>query len=396
MNAEVPPFDNVKVRQAVNFAIDRLRMADVYGGPPLIAITCQVLPPGFPGYRPYCPYTLDPDAGGHWRAPDLDQARRLVEESGTKGMHVVVGPNFHSYDEERDYLATVLRDLGYDVSVTDFEHFDGSKDVVAIFPVGWGPDYLAPSIFFGLFTCGPSDLHFCDEAFDAAYRHALDLQATDPAAAWQAWADLDRQATDLALWAPLYNAGGDFVSARVGNYQFSPTGEVLFDQMWVQSGSTTTSSSPLPTVPTTTPTAAPASPLEGIWATRATTCAEQNAAVQAAGFTAEEVALAGWGPGCSGFGSEFTLIFEAGNLLEFSDGEIGWGGRYRIVDEDTFEAGDDGTYYITYHYSIDGDQLTIDMIQDGCPPCEARAADLAGERIAQTVIYESAPFTKQP
>jgi hypothetical protein len=204
----------------------------------------------------------------------------------------------------------------------------------------------------------------------------------------------------LALWAPLYNAGGDFVSARVGNYQFSPTGEVLYDQMWVSSATSgsPTSPSPAPSVPAA-PTAGPPSPLEGTWTTRATTCTEQNAAVAAARFTAEEMAIASWRPTCNEGKpdeSQFTLIFEAGNLLEFADGEIGWGGQYRIVDDDTFEAGDDGTYYITYKYSIDGDQLTIDMIQDGCPPCESRAADLAGERIAQTVIYESAAFTKQP
>ena len=39
---------------------------------------------------------------------------------------------------------------------------------------------------------------------------------------------------DQALAVPLYNAGAEFVSARVGNYQFSPAGSVLFDQIWVQ------------------------------------------------------------------------------------------------------------------------------------------------------------------
>ena len=67
------------------------------------------------------------------------------------------------------------------------------------------------------------------------------------------------------------------------------------------------------------------------------------------------------------------------------------------MDEDTFEAGnpDDGGFYITYQYAIAGDQLTIDMTEDTCPPCEP-GADLLGERIAQTVIYETAPFTRQP
>jgi hypothetical protein len=50
-------------------------------------------------------------------------------------------------------------------------------------------------------------------------------------------AALDRQAVDLALTAPLINSGGGFVSARVGNDQFSPIGVVLFDQMWCSKSS---------------------------------------------------------------------------------------------------------------------------------------------------------------
>lgn len=241
MNTAIPPFNNVKVRQAVNFAINRAHMSDVYGGPPLVATTCQILPPGFPGYAPYCPYTVDPDLGGHWRAPDLDEAHRLVDASGTAGMHVVVGPTFAAYSQERDYLGAVLSELGYKVTVDreSGDHLAQATDagIIAISAVGWGPDYLAPSIFFSLFTCADANvlINFCDPAFDVAFKEALDLQATDPSAAWRKWAALDRRIVDLGLWAPLYNAGGDFVSARVGNYQYSPIGSVLFDQMWVQS-----------------------------------------------------------------------------------------------------------------------------------------------------------------
>jgi len=153
----------------------------------------------------------------------------------------------------------------------------------------------------------------------------------------------------------------------------------------------------VPSVPTTAPTAAPPSPLEGTWATGETTCAEQNSAVEAAGFTAEQMTLGGWGPTCGEMlhGSQFTILFEAGRLYEYADGYLGWEGEFRFIDEDTFQAGDDGSFFITYQYAIDGDKLTIDMIQDTCPPC-GPGADLFGEQIAQTVIYETSPFTRQP
>jgi peptide/nickel transport system substrate-binding protein len=88
-NTTIPPFDNLKARQAVNYATDRNALIKLYGGPKLASPTCQVLPPEFPGYKPYCPYTANPGSG-KWTGPDMAKARQLVEESGTKGMRVKV------------------------------------------------------------------------------------------------------------------------------------------------------------------------------------------------------------------------------------------------------------------------------------------------------------------
>ena len=57
LNPRIPPFDNVKARQALNYAVDRRKFVTLYGGGPLAAtISCQLLPSGFPAWRPYCPY----------------------------------------------------------------------------------------------------------------------------------------------------------------------------------------------------------------------------------------------------------------------------------------------------------------------------------------------------
>ena len=70
------------MREAVNYAIDRRRVVQIYGGPLHAVATCQVLMPGFPGYQRDCPYV---DANG---LPNLTRARQLVAASGTKGMTV--------------------------------------------------------------------------------------------------------------------------------------------------------------------------------------------------------------------------------------------------------------------------------------------------------------------
>jgi YVTN family beta-propeller protein len=234
LNSHIPPFDSADARRAVNFALDR-RVT----GPSALP-TCQLLPPGWPGYQPYCPYTGSADASGRWREPDLERARELVRSSGTTGMAVTVGPALPFFADGLDSIASVMTDLGYSVTIdtnTDDEHvsmFQGRTEATL---TGWSPDYLAPSTFLGLFRChADAVIDYCDPTgeFDALFQRALDLQTTDRAAANVAWAELDRWGVDQALLAPISNFGVDLVSDRVGNYQFSPTGVALYDQMWVQ------------------------------------------------------------------------------------------------------------------------------------------------------------------
>jgi peptide/nickel transport system substrate-binding protein len=71
LNTRAPPFDDLRVRQALNHAVDRERMVDLLGGPLAARPPCQLLPPAVPGYRPYCPYTLNRNPAGTWTAPDL-------------------------------------------------------------------------------------------------------------------------------------------------------------------------------------------------------------------------------------------------------------------------------------------------------------------------------------
>jgi hypothetical protein len=156
-------------------------------------------------------------------------------------------------------------------------------------------------------------------------------------------------------------------------------------------------SSPAPS--TSTPASAgSASELEGSWVTPETTCEEQHAALGAAGFSPADLETAGWDEEtCGGMmhGARFTIRFVGDRLVAFNDDVTGWDGHFRIVDADTFEAGDAaGDFYITYDYALDGDELTIDMVRNEFPT--SSEAELIGERVAQTVIYETAPFRREP
>ena len=119
-NTEAPPFDNVEVRRALNLAFDRKRIVQIMGGEAAARPTCQQLPPNFPGYEPYCPYTKNPgpEGGeGPWIAPDLEGAKRIVRRSGTAGMRVVFEYETPIGDPWGaplgHYLVGLLHELGY-------------------------------------------------------------------------------------------------------------------------------------------------------------------------------------------------------------------------------------------------------------------------------------------
>jgi len=52
LNTTIPPFNDIRVRQALNLAIDRAAIVRMYGGPLTATPTCQILPPAFPDTGP--------------------------------------------------------------------------------------------------------------------------------------------------------------------------------------------------------------------------------------------------------------------------------------------------------------------------------------------------------
>ncbi len=121
MNVNIPPFNNVKARQAVAYAIDRKALVGLFGGPNLANPLCQQLPVGMPGHEDYCPFTQNP--GSKWTAPDMVKAKQLIEESGTKGAQVtLIGDDKAIPKSIATYMQSLLRDLGYDASLKVVSH----------------------------------------------------------------------------------------------------------------------------------------------------------------------------------------------------------------------------------------------------------------------------------
>jgi peptide/nickel transport system substrate-binding protein len=76
---------------------------------------------------------------------------------------------------------------------------------------------------------------FCDRSIDAQMARAAALQVQDPAAASVAWQQVEQSLLERAPVVPAYNRSNvDFVSKRVGNYEYNPQWGPLIDQIWVR------------------------------------------------------------------------------------------------------------------------------------------------------------------
>ena len=252
LNTREAPFNDLRVRQALNLAIDRNRIVKLYGGPAEATPTCQVIPPTVLGHVPYCPYTRAPSPSGRYVGPNLARARRLIVASGTRGDDVTLATDPADPQDEpvARYTVSLLRTLGYrahlrvltpsslSAVLNDYRH------PPQMHPNSWIADVPSPSDWITLqLSCAawhpPTQLTnhalFCDPTVDRLAARAAEHQSTNPAAAARLWARADRDITNLAPWVPTVNeTGTDLVSARVGNYQYVPTIGALIDQLWVR------------------------------------------------------------------------------------------------------------------------------------------------------------------
>jgi peptide/nickel transport system substrate-binding protein len=252
LNTTTPPFNNPKARQAINFAADRNAYVKIGGGSALAQPTCQILPPNFPGYSPYCPYTSGSDTT-KWHGTDIAKAKALVKASGTAGMKVVVNSaNDQTSKALGEQMVSDLNKIGYKASgqylagSIQYPYVQNSKNHSKwnVAWSAWYQDYPAPSDFLNvLLGCGsihpnsdasPNIAAFCDKSIQAQMTQA-ENEGSNPDAANAIWQKVDHEMTDQAPWVDLFNPKQiDFLSKRVGNYQWNPQWYILIDQLWVK------------------------------------------------------------------------------------------------------------------------------------------------------------------
>ncbi|MCQ4080234.1 ABC transporter substrate-binding protein [Streptomyces sp. RB6PN25] len=216
-NPKVKPFDNIKVREAIAYAINRTSVVNAAGGSSLADPATTFLPDQAAfGYTPY-----DPFPAGATGNPA--RAKELLKEAGyPNGLTVNLTHESDDADYKGPALATAVQDAlkaaGITVKFTAVQDdnydntIDSTKTEPGFFLSGWGADwpsgapFLAP-IFDGrqIVTNGSNfnSAQLNDPTVNATIDRINTL--TDHAAAARQWGALDQQIGQEALDVPLFH-----------------------------------------------------------------------------------------------------------------------------------------------------------------------------------------------
>jgi peptide/nickel transport system substrate-binding protein len=205
MNTRVKPFDNIRVRKAVNYAIDRAALVSKFGG--LAEPTQNVLPPVLPQYRKLALYDYD-----------LEKARQLIADAGAKKANVVVwGSNRPAALKAVEYLVDQLNKIGLHATTkivdgsTYWDAIGNQSNAAAIGFADWFEDYPHPLNWFQLLDghaiLPKKNQNYANANVPAITRliQTLSRQTVRTAAVNAQWATLDRLVVEQALWAPFAN-----------------------------------------------------------------------------------------------------------------------------------------------------------------------------------------------
>jgi peptide/nickel transport system substrate-binding protein len=233
INTGKPPFDDIRVRQALNYAIDKDTLSQQLFGGTAEAAPCQLTPPQAGGTNPDLePFPYDPD-----------KAKELLAEAGVDGMKITVEWATGVYPKDKEFGEAVkgmLANVGLDVTVN---YLAVDQFIDSFYQAG--PD--APPLFYGqtdnalnhaarqLSTfyssqpyvgsaLGPDDQKTADEMVNAA------LGAKTPEEAQQAYEDFQKWQCDQALLVYMLDHKEIWGTSKAVSY--TPGARGLFVKMY--------------------------------------------------------------------------------------------------------------------------------------------------------------------
>ncbi len=240
---------NLKVRQAIEYAIDKVAIAQFYGGISINKPVAQVMTPGNAGYQQFDLYPT-PDNKG-----DPAKAKSLLADAGYPNgltLHMVYRTSGNHPKNAQSYQADLAK-IGITLKLqpvppADFytkylESADASKrGVWDIADPGWQPDWygnngrtMISPLFDGR-TYGPGTTDYGDYNSDAVNSDIDQALSAAPADAGKFWHMADMQIMQDAAIVPVLDQQAPvFHSSRLQNFiyfPFSTNGDVT--NLWIK------------------------------------------------------------------------------------------------------------------------------------------------------------------
>jgi peptide/nickel transport system substrate-binding protein len=227
LNTEEAPFDDVKLRQAVNYAVDSAALERIYAGS--LAASHQILPEGMPGHETFNLYPHD-----------MAKAKKLFAEANPSDRNITVWTDNESpNDKAGAYYAGVLNELGFNaklktINADNYFGIIGNLSTPDL-DTGWADwfqDYPHPNDFFQPLLDGESiaptyntnTARMNDPKLNAKIARLGEEQLGPQQE--KEYAQLDREFMEQAPWAPYgSNTLSTFVDSEIDLEKviFNPT-----------------------------------------------------------------------------------------------------------------------------------------------------------------------------
>ncbi|MCW3066353.1 MAG: hypothetical protein JWN32_3525, partial [Solirubrobacterales bacterium] len=236
LNTRKPPTNDVRVRKALNYAVDRQALLKVFGGQGTPSE--NLIPPGFG--TAFVKHSFYPH--------DMAKALALVSQSGTKGMAVQVwASNTDPQPKAAQYMASVLDSLGYKATVKTLDegvYYDTvatQKGDPQVSYNDWNQDFPEGEDFLDVLFNGEKITNVGNNNGSNVNVPALNTQMNAARgmplgdARNAAWAKVDAALMrDSAPLVTFLNRGfPKFVSPKLHGLVFNGTYFELFPAMWL-------------------------------------------------------------------------------------------------------------------------------------------------------------------
>jgi ABC-type oligopeptide transport system substrate-binding subunit len=208
-NVTAKPFDDPKVRQAFNYALDREKIASVTLKKTVVKAD-SILPPGMPGQN-------DKVKGLDF---DVSRARQFIAESSYRDVKnfpeivlTIMGNRAAAPPEVAAMAAMYKQNLGVDIRIrqmdrdTFLDTLAKKRELFQMYYSGWVADYADPQNFLDvLFHTDSTENHmqYTSPEVDRLLERAR--AERDTTTRWRLYSDAESQILKDAPWVPLWHS----------------------------------------------------------------------------------------------------------------------------------------------------------------------------------------------